>query len=154
MANIKTLSAALAGKNLKRRGCLHGSGSLASSCADSHCTYAHSTFNLKKFQTWSFSIVVIADYEHFSLPKKCSALRPARRGGAVLHIGFETCANLLLRRHYYYSGIQAVLASLASSNIETSCLIHVAPVLFFYGGGEGLHAYSTFKTSNSGHFPS
>ena len=117
---------------------MRGSGSLASSCADSHCTYAHSTLNLKKFQTWSFSIVVIVDYEHFSLPKMCSALRPARRGGAVLQIGFEMCANLLLRRHNYYFGIRAVLASLASSNTEISCLIHVAPVLFFYGGGEGL----------------
>ena len=63
---------------------------------------------------------------------------PSKKRRAVLQIGFETCANLLLRRHNYYSGIRAVLASLASSNTEISCLIHVASVLFFYGGGEGL----------------
>ena len=61
---------------------------------------------------------------------------PSKKRRAVLQIGFETCANLLLRRHNYYSGIRAVLASLASSNTEISCLIHVAPVLFFYGGAE------------------
>ena len=144
-----------AGKNWKRRRCLRGSSSLPSFCADSHRTYALNWKNSKDghFLLWLLPIMSISHYRYLYL-KSAQRCAQQEEVGLSCRQGSRQAQNFsctVIINHY--SGFWAVLASLASTNTKISYYMHLVPVLFFYGGGEGLRILATFKTSNRGHFP-
>ena len=92
-------------------------------------------YSIQNFLRWSFSTVVISDYEHFPLSifhvtyqKVFSAAPSKKRWGCLADRVLDASNQAFLAR--------AVFASLASSSTDfLSCLMSV---MFFYSGGEGL----------------